>query len=147
MKPLEIKANEIVDLPKMVAPLPYLNFLRFYRRKHPRMSMEKILQQAPAEWDALTRRQKNLFHKKVIYDKIFICQHLFILHLHVFTPSLPFQRILARIARFSRVQCLRLLLPRLKCHNNLDSTTRLKALHERKRYYRMKREQRERGRY
>lgn len=57
------------------------------------------------------------------------------------------QRILARIARFSRVQCLRLLLPRLKCHNNLDSTTRLKALHERKRYYRMKREQRERGRY
>lgn len=65
MKPLEIKANEIVDLPKMVAPLPYLNFLRYYRRKHPRMSMEKILQQAPAEWDALSRRQQGLFQKKV----------------------------------------------------------------------------------
>lgn len=46
------------------------------------------------------------------------------------------KRILARIARFSRLECLRLLLPRLKCKTNM--ATRLQALQERKRYNRMK---------
>lgn len=84
MKPLIIKAQEIVDLPKMVAPLPYLNFLRYYRRKHPRMSLVKILQLAPAEWDALSTQKRGLFHKKVMHDlyKIYyISQYLYILYI------------------------------------------------------------------
>lgn len=62
---LHIKADEIVDLPEMVAPLPYLNFLRYLRRKHPRMGMRRFLQEAPALWDSLTRAQQNLFRKQV----------------------------------------------------------------------------------
>lgn len=76
MKPLQIRAQEIIDLPKMVAPLPYLNFLRYFRRKHPRMSLMKILQLAPAQWDSLSMSQRGLFHKKVMHDlcKIIISQ-------------------------------------------------------------------------
>lgn len=62
---IRIKANEIVDLPEMIAPLPYLNFLRYLRRQHPRMGMRRFLQEAPALWDSLTRAQKNLFRRQV----------------------------------------------------------------------------------
>ncbi|KAH8416321.1 hypothetical protein KR222_008274 [Zaprionus bogoriensis] len=80
------RAEDVIDSPDMVAMLPYLNFLRYFRRKHPRMNVMRLLQEAPPQWDALTTRQKNLFKKS---------------------------RILARTARFSRVRCLRVLLPQV----------------------------------
>lgn len=57
-------AAEIVDFPHLVAPLPYLNFLRYFKRKHPRYGTRRVLQEALPYWDALTTGQKNLFQKK-----------------------------------------------------------------------------------
>ncbi|EDW66762.1 uncharacterized protein ddbt isoform X1 [Drosophila virilis] len=76
------RAYDILDNPNLVAPLPYLNFLRYLKRKHPRFGFRRLLQEAPAQWDALNKGQKNLFQK---------------------------QRILARIARSTRARLRRVL--------------------------------------
>ncbi|KRF82914.1 uncharacterized protein ddbt isoform X2 [Drosophila virilis] len=58
------RAYDILDNPNLVAPLPYLNFLRYLKRKHPRFGFRRLLQEAPAQWDALNKGQKNLFQKQ-----------------------------------------------------------------------------------
>ncbi|EDW14225.1 uncharacterized protein LOC6572658 [Drosophila mojavensis] len=75
-------ARDILDNPLLVAPLPYINFLRYFKRKHPKYGVRRLLQEAPAQWDAMTQGQKNLFQKK---------------------------RILARVARSPQVQLCRVL--------------------------------------
>lgn len=128
---LHIKAHEIVDLPEMIAPLPYLNFLRYFRRKHPRIAMRRILQEAPAIWHSLTRHKQNLFEKQV--------RHSISLSFLSYSQVISYlQRILSRMARFSRIKCLRLLLPRINRDKDLDNT-RLLALKQRKRCQRVKR--------
>lgn len=58
-------ARDVLDNPILVAPLPYINFLRYFKRKHPTYGVRRLLQEAPAHWDAMTKGQKNLFQKKV----------------------------------------------------------------------------------
>ncbi|XP_043071534.1 uncharacterized protein LOC116806497 isoform X2 [Drosophila grimshawi] len=71
------RACDILEEPRFIATLSYLNFLRYLKRRHPRLGLRRLLQEAAAQWNTLTIGKKNLFQK---------------------------QRILARIARFSTVR-------------------------------------------
>ncbi|XP_030386337.1 uncharacterized protein LOC115633096 [Scaptodrosophila lebanonensis] len=66
----KLRARDICDDPRLVAPLPYLNFLRFFKRKHPRFGLRRLLQEAPAHWDAMTEGQKHLFEKQRMLGRI-----------------------------------------------------------------------------
>ncbi|XP_023173815.1 uncharacterized protein LOC111601465 isoform X1 [Drosophila hydei] len=63
-------ARDVLDNPILVAPLPYINFLRYFKRKHPTYGVRRLLQEAPAHWDAMTKGQKNLFQKKRILARV-----------------------------------------------------------------------------
>ncbi|KAM8710969.1 hypothetical protein ACLKA7_017582 [Drosophila subpalustris] len=69
------RAAEIVDFPDLVAPLPYLNFLRYFKRKHPRYGTRRLLQEALPHWDALTSGQKKLFQSKRILARTARCPY------------------------------------------------------------------------
>lgn len=62
---VQVKAEDVIDAPERIGASPFSNFLRYYRRKHPRMKMRRILREAPAQWSLLTKRQRNLFEKQV----------------------------------------------------------------------------------
>lgn len=62
---IQIKAEDVLDAPERIAPSPFANFLRYFRRKHPRMDLRRVLREAPVIWRQLTKRQRNLFEKQV----------------------------------------------------------------------------------
>lgn len=62
---VQVKAQDVIDAPERVGTSPFANFLRYFRRKHPRMAMRRILREAPIQWKLLTKRQRNLFEKQV----------------------------------------------------------------------------------
>ncbi|XP_037718187.1 uncharacterized protein LOC119552599 isoform X3 [Drosophila subpulchrella] len=65
-KPKMIRAAEIVDDPDMVAPLPYLNFLRYLKRKFfPSYDLRRLLQVGLVHWNALSDAKKRLFEPEV----------------------------------------------------------------------------------
>ncbi|XP_002135343.2 uncharacterized protein ddbt [Drosophila pseudoobscura] len=65
-----IRARDIVDDPRLVAPNPYLNFLRYLKRKKPRYGLRRLLQEAPALWETLTAAQQRLFEQDRILARI-----------------------------------------------------------------------------
>ncbi|XP_017157158.1 uncharacterized protein LOC108165595 [Drosophila miranda] len=65
-----IRARDIVDDPCLVTPHPYLNFLRFLKRKKPRYGLRRLLQEAPALWETLTVAQRRLFERKRILARL-----------------------------------------------------------------------------
>ncbi|XP_032575468.1 uncharacterized protein LOC6610171 isoform X1 [Drosophila sechellia] len=61
-----IRAAMVVDDPDMVAPLPYLNFLRFLKRNfYPRTDLRRLLQVGLIRWIALSDAKKRLFEPEV----------------------------------------------------------------------------------
>ncbi|EDW49915.1 GM14334 [Drosophila sechellia] len=55
-----IRAAMVVDDPDMVAPLPYLNFLRFLKRNfYPRTDLRRLLQVGLIRWIALSDAKKS----------------------------------------------------------------------------------------
>ncbi|SPP87001.1 uncharacterized protein LOC117588845 [Drosophila guanche] len=65
-----IRARDIVDEPSLVAPHPYINFLRFLKRKNPRYGLLRLLQEAPTLWDALTVAKQRLFKRDRILKRL-----------------------------------------------------------------------------
>ncbi|BFF99780.1 uncharacterized protein DMAD_07603 [Drosophila madeirensis] len=65
-----IRARDIVDEPSLVAPHPYINFLRFLKRKNPRYGLLRLLQEAPTLWDALTVAKQRLFERDRILNRL-----------------------------------------------------------------------------
>ncbi|XP_034655896.1 uncharacterized protein LOC117893405 [Drosophila subobscura] len=65
-----IRARDIVDEPSLVAPHPYINFLRFLKRKNPRYGLLRLLQEAPTLWDALTVAKQRLFERDRILKRL-----------------------------------------------------------------------------
>jgi len=65
-KPKIIRAAEIVDDPDLVAPLPYLNFLRYLKRKFFRSyDLRRLLQVGLVHWNTLSDAKKRLFEPEV----------------------------------------------------------------------------------
>ncbi|KAH8252132.1 hypothetical protein KR026_005897, partial [Drosophila bipectinata] len=61
-----LRNRHVVAQPCLVAPLPYLNFLRHLKTNvFKRYGMRRLLQEAPPLWDALTRAQKRSFEPEV----------------------------------------------------------------------------------
>ncbi|KAH8335195.1 hypothetical protein KR067_006558, partial [Drosophila pandora] len=57
-----LRRRHVVGRPYLVAPLPYLNFLRHLKHNvFRRYGMRRLLQEAPPYWDALTTAQKLSF--------------------------------------------------------------------------------------
>ncbi|XP_037718184.1 uncharacterized protein LOC119552599 isoform X1 [Drosophila subpulchrella] len=70
-KPKMIRAAEIVDDPDMVAPLPYLNFLRYLKRKFfPSYDLRRLLQVGLVHWNALSDAKKRLFEPERILARV-----------------------------------------------------------------------------
>ncbi|XP_017057968.1 uncharacterized protein LOC108099139 isoform X2 [Drosophila ficusphila] len=62
LTPKLIRAAGIVDDPSLVAPLPYLNFLRYLKRKVFRSyDVRRLLQVGLVHWNALSNAKKRLF--------------------------------------------------------------------------------------
>ncbi|KAH8317237.1 hypothetical protein KR074_006768, partial [Drosophila pseudoananassae] len=63
LSPRDVLRNRhVVAQPCMVAPLPYLNFLRHLKTNvFKRYGLLRLLQEAPPLWDALTEAQKQSF--------------------------------------------------------------------------------------
>ncbi|XP_016934114.1 uncharacterized protein ddbt [Drosophila suzukii] len=70
-KPKIIRAAEIVDDPDLVAPLPYLNFLRYLKRKFFRSyDLRRLLQVGLVHWNTLSDAKKRLFEPERILARV-----------------------------------------------------------------------------
>ncbi|XP_017015827.1 uncharacterized protein ddbt isoform X1 [Drosophila takahashii] len=70
-KPKMIRAAGIVDDPGRVAPLPYLNFLRYLKRNVFRRSdLRHLLQVGLVHWNALSDAKKRLFEPERILARV-----------------------------------------------------------------------------
>lgn len=66
LNPHMIRAADIVDTPDMVAPLPYLNFLRYLKRNfYRRYGLRRLLRVGLTNWTALSDAQKRKFEPQV----------------------------------------------------------------------------------
>ncbi|XP_017842835.1 uncharacterized protein LOC108600026 isoform X1 [Drosophila busckii] len=59
-----IKAADILDEPHLVAPWCYLNFLRYFQRRHPSYERERLLHEALRLWEQLSLTQRRLFERE-----------------------------------------------------------------------------------
>ncbi|KAH8234917.1 hypothetical protein KR032_005434 [Drosophila birchii] len=67
----KIRAADIVDTPGMVAPLPYLNFLRYLKRNfYPRYSLRRLLRVGLTQWTGLSDGQKRKFEPQRIWARV-----------------------------------------------------------------------------
>lgn len=68
-----LRKRHVVGRPYLVAPLPYLNFLRHLKHNvFRRYGMRRLLQEAPPYWDALTTAQKQSFTPAVSFTFILL---------------------------------------------------------------------------
>ncbi|XP_017057967.1 uncharacterized protein LOC108099139 isoform X1 [Drosophila ficusphila] len=71
LTPKLIRAAGIVDDPSLVAPLPYLNFLRYLKRKVFRSyDVRRLLQVGLVHWNALSNAKKRLFEPERILARV-----------------------------------------------------------------------------
>ncbi|XP_020801704.1 uncharacterized protein LOC110178792 [Drosophila serrata] len=71
LNPRKIRAADIVDMPSKVAPLPYLNFLRYLKRNFfPRYGLRRLLRVGFAQWTALSEAQKRKFEPQRILARV-----------------------------------------------------------------------------
>ncbi|KAH8347550.1 uncharacterized protein ddbt [Drosophila kikkawai] len=71
LKRRKIRAGDVVDTPGMVAPLPYLNFLRFLKRTmYPNYSLRRLLRVGLTVWNALSDAQKRKFEPQRILARV-----------------------------------------------------------------------------
>ncbi|XP_017127392.1 uncharacterized protein LOC108146083 [Drosophila elegans] len=69
--PKVIRAAEVVDHPALIAPLPYLNFLRFLKRKVFRSyDLPSLLQVGVVQWNAMSDAKKKLFEPERILARV-----------------------------------------------------------------------------
>ncbi|KAH8232723.1 hypothetical protein KR038_001677 [Drosophila bunnanda] len=67
----KIRASDIVDTPSKVAPLPYLNFLRYLKHNFfPRYGLRRLLRAGLAQWTALSDAQKRKFEPERILARV-----------------------------------------------------------------------------
>ncbi|XP_017091068.2 uncharacterized protein ddbt [Drosophila bipectinata] len=66
-----LRNRHVVAQPCLVAPLPYLNFLRHLKTNvFKRYGMRRLLQEAPPLWDALTKAQKRSFEPERVVSRM-----------------------------------------------------------------------------
>ncbi|XP_016975879.1 uncharacterized protein LOC108042208 [Drosophila rhopaloa] len=66
-----IRASGVVDDPGQVVPLPYLNFLRYLKRKvFPSYDLRRLLQEGLVQWNALSDAKKRLFEPERILNRV-----------------------------------------------------------------------------
>ncbi|KAH8297754.1 hypothetical protein KR054_008646 [Drosophila jambulina] len=71
LSPPKIRAADVVDVPDKVAPLPYLNFLRYLKRNlYPRYGLRRLLRVGLIQWTALSDAQQRKFQPQRILARV-----------------------------------------------------------------------------